>query len=176
MNLSFKSLILSLLLQLVSNSNLHSCVHNDQWIFMITSLYFGAVEISLNDTLKTFTSEFMITKSELHDYFACEFTAYCTRRNAGIKTTTTTNFTFCQGQEHKTTTFLFFSWTFWYSPLEFSSRKIHQNLSNCTRWNKCDKLWGSANSLFKWLFCSHRRIFFKIYSPTNRGLDQQKQR
>ena len=39
-----------------------------------------------------------------------------------------TNFTFCQGQEHKTT-FLFFSWTFWYSPLEFSSRKIHQHLT-----------------------------------------------
>ena len=57
---------------------------------MITSLYFGAVEISLNDTLKTFTSEFMITKSELHNYFACEFTAYCAHRNAEMKTTTTT--------------------------------------------------------------------------------------
>ena len=86
-----------------------------------------------------------------------------------------TNFTFCQGQEHRTTTFLSFSWTFWYSPLEFNSRKIHQHLTNCTKWNKCDKLWGSANSLFKWRFCSHRRLFFKIYSPTNRGLDQQKQ-
>ena len=56
---------------------------------------FGAVEISLNgqnDTLKTVTSEFMITKSELHNYFACEFTAYCAHmyRNAEIKTTTTT--------------------------------------------------------------------------------------
>ena len=49
-----------------------------------------------------------------------------------------TNFAFCQGQEHKTTTFLFFSWTFWYSPLEFNSRKIHQHLINCTKWNKCD--------------------------------------
>ena len=56
---------------------------------------FGAVEISLNgqnDTLKTFTSEFMITKSELHNYFACEFTAYCAHmyRNAEMKTATTT--------------------------------------------------------------------------------------
>ena len=54
---------------------------------------FGAVEISLNgqnDTLKTFTSEFMITKSELHNYFTCEFTAYCAHRNAEMKTTTTT--------------------------------------------------------------------------------------
>ena len=56
---------------------------------------FGAVEISLNgqnDTLKTVTSEFMITKSELHNYFACEFTAYCAHmyRNAEMKTTTTT--------------------------------------------------------------------------------------
>ena len=45
----------------------------------------------------------------------------------------------------------------WYSPLELISRKIRQNLSNWTKWNKRDKVWSSMNSLFKWLFCSRRR-------------------
>lgn len=95
MNLLFKSWILSLLLRLVSNSNLHSCMHNDHWIFMITSLYLVRLKFhGRNDTLKTFTSEFMITKSELHNYFACEFTAYCAHRNAEMKTTTTNRFSF----------------------------------------------------------------------------------
>ena len=104
----------------------------------------------------------MITKSELHNYFACEFTAYCTRRNAGIKTTTTTNVTFCQGQEHKTTTFLFFSWTFWYSPLEFNSRKIHQHLTIV--WDGISAINFEAAqicSLLKWWFCSHRPFIFQ---------------
>ena len=43
----------------------------------------------------------------------------------------------------------------WYSPLELNSRKIHQDLTNWTRWNKHDKVWGSGNSLFKWRFCIH---------------------
>jgi len=43
----------------------------------------------------------------------------------------------------------------WYSPLELNSRKIHQHLTNWTRWNKHDKVWGGGNSLFKWRFCSH---------------------
>ena len=42
----------------------------------------------------------------------------------------------------------------WYSPLEFNSRKIWQHLTN---WNKCDKVWSGANSLFKWRFRSRRR-------------------
>ena len=49
----------------------------------------------------------------------------------------------------------------WYSPLELNSRKIRQHLTNwrhCTRWNICDKVWISANSLFKKQFRSrHRR-------------------
>ena len=32
-------------------------------------------------------------------------------------------------------------------PLEFNSRKICQHLTNWTNWNKCDKVWSSANSL-----------------------------
>ena len=42
----------------------------------------------------------------------------------------------------------------WYSPLEFNSRKIWQHLTN---WNKRDKVWSGANSLFKWRFRSRRR-------------------
>ena len=45
----------------------------------------------------------------------------------------------------------------WCSPLEFNSKKNWQNLTNETRWNKRDKVWGSANSLFKWRFRSRRR-------------------
>ena len=45
----------------------------------------------------------------------------------------------------------------WCSPLEFNSKKNWQNLTNETRWNKRDKVWGSANSLFKWRFLSRRR-------------------
>ena len=45
----------------------------------------------------------------------------------------------------------------WYSLLEFNSRKICQHLTNWTSWNKRDKVWSSANSLFKGRFCSRRR-------------------
>ena len=43
-----------------------------------------------------------------------------------------------------------------YSLLEFNSRNICQHLTNWTSWNKRDKVWSSANSLFKWCFCSSR--------------------
>ena len=35
----------------------------------------------------------------------------------------------------------------WYSLLEFNARKIIQQLTNWTSWNKRDKVWSSANSL-----------------------------
>ena len=38
--------------------------------------------------------------------------------------------------------------------LEFTSRKKCQHLTNWTRWNKSDKVWSSATSLFKWRFRS----------------------
>ena len=52
------------------------------------------------------------------------------------------NFTFCEGREHKTTTlfFLFLNFDHYSSPLEFNSRKIHQHLTNCMRWNICDRV------------------------------------
>ena len=45
----------------------------------------------------------------------------------------------------------------WYSLLEFNSRKICQHLMNWTRWNMRDKVWSSANPLFKWRFRNRRR-------------------
>ena len=70
------------------------------------------------------------------------------------------NFKFWGGREHKTTTLPFFSWTFIESfrsqpppPL----KKIRQHLKNWTRLNKREKLWSSANTLFKWRFSSRRR-------------------
>ena len=70
----------------------------------------------------------------------------------------------------------------WYSPLEFNSKKVWQELTNWTRWNERDKVWGSANSLFKWRFRSRRRrrclsslIFllgkwlFKLTCPMRQG-------
>ena len=51
-----------------------------------------------------------------------------------------------------------FSWSeLRYNPLEFNSRKIRQHLTNWMRWNNHAKVWSSANSLFKWRFCSSRR-------------------
>ena len=41
--------------------------------------------------------------------------------------------------------------------LEFISRTNCQHLTNWTRWNKRDKVWGSAASLFKWRFRIRRR-------------------
>ena len=44
-----------------------------------------------------------------------------------------------------------------YSLLEFNSTKKCQDLTNWMRQNKCDKVWCSANSLFKWRFRNRRR-------------------
>ena len=44
----------------------------------------------------------------------------------------------------------------WYSPLEFNFKNICQHLTKQTRWNKRDKVWSSANSLFNWRFRSRR--------------------
>ena len=70
----------------------------------------------------------------------------------------------------------------WYRPLEFNSKKVWQELTNWTRWNERDKVWGSANSLFKWRFRSRSRrrclsslIFllgkwlFKLTCPMRQG-------
>ena len=46
----------------------------------------------------------------------------------------------------------------WYSLLEFNSRNICQHLTNWTSWNKRDKVWSSANSLYKWRFRSNRHL------------------
>ena len=46
----------------------------------------------------------------------------------------------------------------WYSLLEFSSRKNSQHLTNWTSWKKRDKVWSSANSLYKWRFRSSRHV------------------
>ena len=64
------------------------------------------------------------------------------------------NFTFCRGHENKTTI------NFSLLPnlnTVFYTRKICQHLTNWTRLNKRDKIWSSANSLFKWRFRSRRR-------------------
>ena len=66
----------------------------------------------------------------------------------------TTNFTFCRGREHKTI-FFFFSWTLIQSfRIQFQK---HLTIENWTSWNKCDKVWSSANLLFKWRFRTCRR-------------------
>ena len=63
------------------------------------------------------------------------------------------NFTFCRGHENKTTI------NFSLLPnlnTVFYTRKICQHLTNWTSWNKRDKIWSSAKSLFKWRFRSRR--------------------
>ena len=49
--------------------------------------------------------------------------------------------------------FLYFDTVFWNSTPE----KNCQNLTNLTRWNKRDKVWSSATSLFKWRFRNRGR-------------------
>ena len=44
-----------------------------------------------------------------------------------------------------------------YGLLKFNSRENCQLLTNWTRWEKRDKVWSSATSLFKWRFCGRRR-------------------
>ena len=64
----------------------------------------------------------------------------------------------------------------WYSLLEFNSRKICQHFMNwmSCNWDKRDKVWSSANSLFKWRFRNRRRycclssllasFFFRVFA------------
>ena len=53
--------------------------------------------------------------------------------------------------------FLFLSRNFDTVCQNSTPEKNCQHLTNLTRWNKCDKVWSSATSLFKWRFRSRRR-------------------
>ena len=75
------------------------------------------------------------------------------------------NFTLCGGHEHKTTTSFFFPWTSIQS-FRLQSRRNWQYLTNWTRWNKHDKVWSSATSLFKWRFRNRLR---RREKPCGRG-------
>ena len=67
------------------------------------------------------------------------------------------NFTFSGGREQKATTFFVFFWTSIQSLRIQLQKKNCQDLTNWTRWNKRNKVWSSANWLFKWRFRSGRR-------------------
>ena len=70
------------------------------------------------------------------------------------------NFTFCRGLtlEHKTTTFFFFSWTLIHSfRLELQKNLPTFEELDELESNKRDKVWSSANSLFKSRFRSRCR-------------------
>ena len=49
------------------------------------------------------------------------------------------------------------TWNCLYSRLEFKSRRICQQLTNWTIWNKLDQVWSSVNSFLKWRFRSRGR-------------------
>ena len=66
------------------------------------------------------------------------------------------NFTFCEGREQKATTFFFFFWTLIQSFRIQLQKKNCQDFTNWARWNKRDKVWRSATSLFKWRSRSRR--------------------
>ena len=68
----------------------------------------------------------------------------------------TLNLTFCGGRERKTTTLYFVSYTSMQS-FRIQLHKKLQHLTNWLRWNKRDKDWGSACSLFKIRFRCRRR-------------------
>ena len=60
--------------QPVSNSNLHSCMRNEQWIFYDNLSVFGQIKKYLNkeNYLKVFSSN--SRKLSFHNYLVCEFT------------------------------------------------------------------------------------------------------
>ena len=60
------------------------------------------------------------------------------------------NFTFFGGFK-----LLFSSSAFWYSPLWFNSRKIHEHLTNWTRLNNSKEVCNTKDSLFEWSFRFH---------------------
>ena len=68
----------------------------------------------------------------------------------------TLNLAFCGGRERKTTTLYFVSYTSIQS-FRIQLHKKLQHLTNWLRWNKRDKDWGSAYSLFKLRFRCRRR-------------------
>ena len=98
-------------------------------------------------------NRFGLAKHQLWTCFTLFYTFLCRRC-----TTSTWNWEyispFCGYRECKTTIFVFFSWT---SIRSLHSSWVRQHLTNLTRWNKRDKIWSGANSLFKWRFCSRRR-------------------
>ena len=67
------------------------------------------------------------------------------------------NFTFCGGREQKATTFFVFFWPLIESFRIQLQQKNCQDFTNWARWNKRDKVWSSATSLFKQRFCRRRR-------------------
>ena len=77
----------------------------------------------------------------------------------------TCNFMFCGERDVNTRQWLSFSLPeLQHSLLEFNPRKKCPRLSSWTRWNKRDRVWSRANSLFKWSFrsCHHRRCLSSV--------------
>ena len=73
------------------------------------------------------------------------------------------NFTFCGACEHTTMTFFFLFLNFNTVFKNSSPQKNCQHLTNWTKWNKRDKVWSSATSLFKGRFRScRRRCCYKV--------------
>ena len=68
------------------------------------------------------------------------------------------SFTFRRERKHNTTTLFFFSWTSIHS-FRIQFQKNGQPLANWTRWNKRDKVWRRATSLFKWRFLEVRQKY-----------------
>ena len=69
------------------------------------------------------------------------------------------SFTFCEGREHKKMIWIYTK----YSPLDYNSRKIGENLRNWMRWNNTNEVWNSENSHFKWPFLHRcRQWLFKF--------------
>ena len=100
-------------------------------------------------------NRFILAKKTLHMHNAF-FCSFLSRRC----TTTTWKCLISRFVEDGNIRQHFFSFPeLWYSPSEFNSKKICQHLTNYTRWNKRDKVSGSANSLFKWRFLNRRRRF-----------------
>jgi len=64
---------------------------------------------------------FVFQTTTLHVHYAFLYISLLSLNDYDVKVP---NFTFCEGHEHKTTTYFFFSWTSIQSNLEFNSKRI----------------------------------------------------
>ena len=118
-----------------------------EWLIDVWPLKIGNFSNNHRDSKKAIR---LISKTKtLHVNHAFLYISLPSLHNYNVKVP---KFTFGRRQEHKTTTFYFFSWTL-IQPIRIQLQKqYYYHWTKQTRWKKGDKVWSSPNSLFKVTF------------------------